>query len=205
VGLLLPAHNLPSRPAILNRIRGGGARPANHPGLDVRAPGMHRFLVMNVNLYLISLVVLLGAAGAWRFYRWRWRPRLLVDSVPRQASSGAGAAPLAGDVAPDWLLRVRNEGAATARRCRAVLLRLSAHEHGRWVRVESDSTVCPVSWSDGSVERNLAPAEAADLLVMRGNGLQPGRYRFEIAVINGEERRVTCEIAVPRADRPEGN
>jgi hypothetical protein len=115
VGLLLPVWNLPSRPAGFNRIRGGGARPANHPWLDVQAPGTHRCLVMNVNLYLISLVVLLGAAGAWRFYRWRWRPRLLVDSVPRHASSGAGAAPPAGYVAPDWLLRVRNEGAAVPR------------------------------------------------------------------------------------------
>ncbi len=204
MGLLLPGHNLPSRPAGFNRIRAGGARPANHPWLDVRAPGTHRFLVMNVNLYLISLVVLLGAAGAWRFYRWRWRPRLLVDSVPRHTSSGAGAVPPAGDVAPDWLLRVRNEGAATAKRCRATLLRLSTQEHGRWVRVEPDSTACPMTWSDGSVERNLAPAEAADLLVMRGHELQPGQYRFEVAVINGEERRVTFEIAVPRADRSEG-
>ena len=204
MGLLLPAYNVPSRQAVFNRIRGGGARPGNHPWLDVRAPGTHRFPFMKVNLYLISLVVLLGAAGAWRFYRWRWRPRLLVDSVPRHTSSGAGAVPPVGDVAPDWLLRVRNEGAATAKRCRATLLRLSAHEHGRWVRVEPDSTACPMTWSDGSLERNLAPAEAADLLVMRGNELQPGQYRFEVAVINGEERRVTFEIAVPRADRLEG-
>jgi len=158
---------------------------------------------MNVNNYLISLVVLLGVAGAWRFYRWRWRPRLIVDTAPRRASSDASEDELAEVVAPDWLLRVRNDGAATAKRCRAALLMLRVEEDARWVRVEPDPKSCPMSWPDGSEIRNLAPAEAADLLVMRAGGLQPGLYQFEIAVINGEERRVTFEIAVPETDRLE--
>jgi len=62
-----------------------------------------------------------------------------------------------------------------------------------------------MSWSDESGDRNLAPGETADLVVLRGNGRPPGRYRFEIAVINGEERRLAFELAVPEADRVERN
>ena len=62
-----------------------------------------------------------------------------------------------------------------------------------------------MSWSDESGGRNLAPGETADLVVVRGNGFPPGRYRFEIAVINGEERRVAFELAVPEPDRLERN
>jgi len=160
---------------------------------------------MNVNISLVSLVVLLGLAGAWRFYRWRWRPRLIVDAAPRRVSRDTGAAGPAGDAAPDWLLRVRNGGAATAKRCRATLLRLQVDEHGLWRRFEPDSRACPMSWSDESGDRNLAPGETADLVVLRGNGLPVGRYRFEIAVINGEERRLAFELAVPEADRVERN
>ncbi len=155
---------------------------------------------MNVNIFLLSLVVLLGVALAWRFYRWRWRPRLIVDSAPRRTSSESGAVEPAPDAVPDWLLRVRNEGAATANRCRATLLRLHLYEDSRWRRFEPDPKACPMSWSDESRARNLAPREAADLVVVRGNGLPAGRYRFEIAVINGEERRVAFELAVPGAD-----
>ena len=53
-----------------------------------------------------------------------------------------------------------------------------------------------MTWSDESGERNLAPGESADLVVLRGNGLPPGRYRFEVAVIDGEERRAEFELAV---------
>ena len=160
---------------------------------------------MNVNIPLVSLVVLVGVALAWRFYRWRWRPRLEVDVTPRRESEESSDTPPIADIAPDWLLRVRNAGAATAKRCRATLLRLQVDEDGRWRRFEPDPRACPMSWSDGSGERNLAPGEAVDLVVARGSGLPPGRYRFEIAVINGEERRVAFELAVPEPDRLERN
>ena len=62
-----------------------------------------------------------------------------------------------------------------------------------------------MSWSDESRERNLAPGEAADLVGVGGNGLPAGRYRFEIAVINGEEQRVAFELAVPEPDSMERN
>ncbi len=154
---------------------------------------------MNVNILLLSLVVLLGVALAWRFYRWRWRPRLIVDAAPRRGSSESGPAEPTSDGAPDWLLRVRNRGPAMAKRCRATLLRLQVYEDSRWRRLDADPKACPMSWSDESRERDLAPGEAADLVVVRGDGLPAGQYRFEIAVINGEERRVTFELAVPEA------
>ena len=158
---------------------------------------------MNVNIFLLSLVLLLGGALAWRFYRWRWRPRLIVDSAPRRASSESGEAEPASDAAPDWLLRVRNGGLATAKRCRATLLRLQVYTDSQWRRIEPDPKACPMSWSDESRERNLAPGEAADLVVVRGNGLPAGRYRLEIAVINGEERRLAFELAVAGSDGDE--
>ena len=160
---------------------------------------------MNVTIFLLSFVVLLGIAIAWRFYRWRWRPRLIVDAAPRRDSSESDTAEPTSDAAPDWLLRVRNRGPATAKRCRATLLRLHVYEDGRWHRLESDPQACPMSWSDESRERNLAPGEAADLVVVGGNGLPAGRYRFEIAVIDGEEQRVAFELAVPEPDSMERN
>jgi hypothetical protein len=160
---------------------------------------------MNVTIPLVSLVVVVGVALAWRLYRWRWRPRLEVDAAPRRDSDGPSDTPPVADAAPDWLLRVRNQGAATARRCRATLLRLQVDEDGTWRRFEPDPQACPMTWSDEPGERNLAPSEAAYLVVVRGNGLPPGRYRFEIAVINGEERRVAFELAVPGPDQLERN
>lgn len=160
---------------------------------------------MNVTIPLVSLVVVVGAALVWRFYRWRWRPRLEVDANPRLEPHESGRTPPGGGRAPDWQLRVRNEGAATARRCRATLLRLQVHEEGTWRRFEPDPQACPLTWSDESGERELGPGEAADLVVLRGNRLPPGRYRFEIAVINGEERRVAFEVSVEEPDRMEMN
>lgn len=121
----------------------------------------------------------------------------MVDATPRLASGTSGGAEPASDADPDWLLRVRNGGAATAKRCRATLLRLQVDEGGSWRRFKPDTQACPMRWLDESGERNLAPDESADLVVVQGNGLPPGRYRFEVGVINGEERRVAFELVVP--------
>ena len=120
----------------------------------------------------------------------------MASTAPRRGSSESGAAEPAPDAVPDWLLRVRNEGAATANRCRATLLRLDLEEGGQWRRIEPNPAAVPLCWSDGATERDLAPGEAAEIVVARGNGLPPGQYRFGIAVINGEERRVAFELAV---------
>lgn len=156
---------------------------------------------MNVTFLLTLFVVLLGLALAWRFYRWRWRPRLEVDPKPRPEPSESGRAGPDGAGAPDWLLRVSNQGAATARACRATLLRLQVDEDGTWRRFEPDPQASPMRWQDEAEARDLHPGEAAHLVVLRGNGLPPGRYRFEIAVINGEERRVEFELAVGEPGR----
>ena len=151
---------------------------------------------MNVTILLASLVVLVGAALAWRLYRWRWRPRLVVDATPRRERGRSNGSHSVGHVALEWLLRVSNEGSATAKRSRAQLLRLQVDDDGAWRRFEPDPEACPMTWSDESRERNLDPGESADLVVLRGNGLPPGRYRFEVAVIDGEECRAEFELAV---------
>ncbi len=151
---------------------------------------------MNVTFFLVWFVVLVGLALAWRFYRWRWRPRLVPDDAPRRGDAGsAGPGPVPG-LAPDWILQVRNEGAATARRCRATLLRLDVESEGRWSRIEPPADAVPMCWSDGSAVRDLAPGVSGGIVIVRGNGLKPGRYRFELAIIDGEERRKTFELTV---------
>ncbi len=154
---------------------------------------------MSVTFSLTLLVVLLGIAVAWRLYRWRWRPRLTVQTEPRRGPVSSEAVP--GNA--DWLLGVRNSGPAEARRCRASLLRMSLDEGGTWRRVEPDSDSVPMCWSDGATERDLPPGEEGDIVVVRGNGLPAGRYWFEVAVINGEECRTAFEISIPGLDRPE--
>lgn len=62
-----------------------------------------------------------------------------------------------------------------------------------------------MTWPDEVEARDLLPGEAAHVVVLRGNGLPPGRYRFEIAVIDGEERRVEFEVSVHEPDRIERN
>lgn len=151
---------------------------------------------MNVTILLASLVVLVGATLAWRFCRWRWRPLLVVDATPRRERGRSNGSHSVGHVALEWLLRVSNEGSATAKRSRAQLLRLQVDDDGAWRRFEPDPEACPMTWSDESRERNLAPGESADLVVLRGNGLPPGRYRFEVAVIDGEESRAEFELGV---------
>ena len=158
---------------------------------------------MNVTIPLVSIVVLVGVALIWRLYRWRWRPRLVLDATPRLKRGRSDGSRPAGYGAPDWLLRVSNEGSATAKRCRAQLLRLQVEDEGAWRRFEPDPEACPMTWSDESGEQDLAPGEAADLVVLRGNGLPRGRYRFEVAVINGEERRVAFDLAVEEPNRME--
>ena len=132
---------------------------------------------MPVNLWLVSFVVLLGVAGAWRLYRWRWRPRLELDlSTPGR-------------------LKVGNTGSATAKHCRATLLRLDRFEDGAWRRLESGKGAVPLRWSDGSARRDLPPGTDDEIVLVAGDDALPaGRYRFEVAVIDGEEKRARFEL-----------
>ncbi|MCL7927371.1 MAG: hypothetical protein M8841_06240 [marine benthic group bacterium] len=132
---------------------------------------------MSVNAWLVSFVVLLGIAGAWRFYRWRWRPRLEVQPEPRGR------------------LRVRNTGSRSAKNCRATLLRLDRWEKGGWQRLGSGGEAVVLTWSDGSDRRDLAPGAGDEISTLRQDGTLPaGRYRVEVAVINGEEKRARFEV-----------
>jgi hypothetical protein len=142
---------------------------------------------MAVNEWLISIVVLLGAVAAWRLFRWRYRPDLEPDSELRWKEG-------------KFLLPVSNAGAAKARRCHGHLMRADRLCDGDWIRMDVDRRHFPLVWKDGSGERELRPNETADLVVVRPEGLAPGRYRLELAVIDGEERRVKVEFGWPAGE-----
>lgn len=146
---------------------------------------------MSVTAGLVSVVVLLGAVLAWRLARWRWRPGLRLG--PDLRALGV-----------EHVLPVRNAGAAPARRCRGRLLRADRWDDGTWRRLSANPETFPLVWPDGSEERDLEPGEAADLLLARGNRLRAGRYRIEVAVIDGHERRLTAELIVPGTNAPGG-
>jgi hypothetical protein len=132
---------------------------------------------MSVNAWLVSFVLLLGVAGAWRLYRWRWRPRLELHPEPRGS------------------VRVRNTGSRSAKNCRATLLRLDRWEKGGWQRFGSGGAAVPLTWSDGSDRRDLAPGAGDEISALRQDGtFSGGRYRVEVAVINGEEKRARFEV-----------
>jgi Kef-type K+ transport system membrane component KefB len=115
---------------------------------------------VSVTVGLVSIVVMLGLALAWRLLRWRWRPRLRIASALRP--DGAG-----------HVLVVRNAGAAAARRCRGRLLRADREEDGGWRRVEPDPEELPLTWTGGARERDLGPGEEDALVVARGIGSSP--------------------------------
>ena len=49
-------------------------------------------------------------------------------------------------------------------------------------------------WSDGSARRDLPPGADAEIVLVAGDEALPaGRYRFEVAVIDGEEKRARFE------------
>jgi hypothetical protein len=146
---------------------------------------------LSVTAGLVSIVVLLGAVLAWRLARWRWRPALRLE--PDLRADGT-----------EHHLPVRNAGASTARRCRARLMRTDRREDGTWRRLSPDPEAFPLTWPDGSGERDLEPGEASELLLARGNRLPPGRYRIEVAVIDGHESRLTAELIVSGPEGPGG-
>jgi hypothetical protein len=143
---------------------------------------------VSVTTGLAWIVVLMGMLAVWRIFRWKWRPRL-------EPAGAATSRPVGASGEATWTLAVRNGGAARARRCRARLLRVEREdEHGEYRRYD-DGEAFPLTWEDGGRGRDLAPGEEALLTVARGNRLPAGRYRIEIAVIDGEEHRVGIDLA----------
>jgi hypothetical protein len=75
------------------------------------------------------------------------------------------------------------------------LLRLDRWEKGGWQRIGSGGEIVPLTWSDGSARRELSPGSGDEILALRQDGtLSAGRYRVEVAVINGEEKRARFEV-----------
>jgi len=139
---------------------------------------------MVVNEWLVSIVVIVGLLATWRLLRWRFRPSLVLG--PRLRAE-----------ADRITLRVRNHGAATARRCAGRPLRLDRKVRDDWTRIEVDPRACPFEWTEGGRERDLEPGADAGLVVALSDRLPEGRYRLELAVMNGEERRTRLEFDVP--------
>jgi hypothetical protein len=139
--------------------------------------------------YLLILVAAVAALGLWRLARWYRRPRLLLADVPELAREGHGVRIAIG---------VRNEGAGTGRRCRAELLRAERWEAGSWSRV--DSLPDPMPEGTGGAPATIAARGTATLRVERLLPPQGGRYRVELAVINGDEVRRSYVVEIDADD-----
>lgn len=143
---------------------------------------------MDLTPWLSSLVGLLAIAGVWRLVRWYWRPRL---RLPARASFSRE---------PDGIrvyLEIRNLGAGRSHGCTATLIRCERHDGDRWVRIDalpaSDVPACNVK----SIPPRGTSRVGLDPLIPN----EPGNYRLEVSVINGEERRGSYVIQVERNSR----
>lgn len=143
---------------------------------------------------LLALVAILTAAGIWRLARWHWRPRLaLPEALTLERSPGGVRV----------LLPVRNEGAGRSRNCRAILVRCERREAVGWLRIElrpGRGPGDPIPPGTG-----IAAGESATIELDHVLPDEPGTYRLEIAVLNGEEKRssyvVDVEAVPPGASR----
>jgi len=138
---------------------------------------------------LLIAIALVVAAGLWRLARWYWRPRLALPDtlVLERAADGVRV-----------FLNVRNEGAGRSHACRAVLVRCEKRESVGWQRIEGKH-----SRDRGDpkyLEAGIPSHKSTRIELDRVLPVEPGSYRLEIAVINGEERRSSYVIemeAVP--------
>jgi hypothetical protein len=127
---------------------------------------------------LLVLITLLVAAGAWRFGRWYWRPRLVLPDAPYLQRSA---------VEIRVFLDVRNEGAGKSRNCRAVLVRCEKQESSGWLRIEPRRIESP---EDPNLPgAGILPHSSTRIELDRVLPDGSGTYRLEIAVLNGEEKR----------------
>jgi hypothetical protein len=134
---------------------------------------------------LLILIALLVAAGAWRLGRWYWRPSLVLPDALIVERTAAGLR---------VLLDVRNEGAGKSRNCRAVLVRCERAESVGWLRIDPrriDSLVDPNLRGVG-----IPPDSSTRIELDRILPDEPGTYRLEVAVLNGEEKRSSYVVEV---------
>ncbi len=137
---------------------------------------------------LVAAIAVLTVAGLWRLARWYWRPRLRLPDAPTVARDEHGVR---------LSVVVRNDGAGRSRRCRARLIRAEREEGDAWVRIEA-----PVAPAAETASAGIPPHGAATLSVSRLLPPDPGRYRVDVAVINGEEVRASYVIDIEAADTP---
>lgn len=132
---------------------------------------------------LLIAIAVLVAAGTWRLARWYWRPRLALPDalVLESATDGVRV-----------FLDVRNEGAGRSRGCRAILIRCEKQESSGWVRIEPKRALDP--GDPNGPNAGIPSRDSARLALDHVLPDEPGSYRLEIAVINGEERRSSYVI-----------
>jgi hypothetical protein len=134
---------------------------------------------------LVALIILLAAVGTWRLARWYWRPRLVLPDSPVLAPGPDGTY---------VSLLVRNEGAGRSRNCRATLVRCERREDVGWLRIGPPlgrRREDPVAAGVGIPAGESATIELDHILPA-----EPGAYRLEIAVLNGEEKRSSYVVEV---------
>ena len=142
---------------------------------------------------LLIAIALLAVAGIWRVARWYLRPYLLLpdDLVLERAASGIRV-----------FLDVGNGGAGRARECRAVLIRCERQEDVGWQRIEPPRAESRRG-SDAGDPKSAGPGIPPDgeLRIELDRVLpdEPGMYRLEIAVINGEEKRSSYVVDMEAA------
>lgn len=142
---------------------------------------------------LLIAIALLAAAGIWRLVRWYLRPYLLLpdDLILERGSSGIRV-----------FLDVGNGGASRAKRCRAVLIRCERQEDIGWQRIEAphaESRRGTDARDPKSAGPGIPPDGEVRIELDRVLPDEPGMYRLEIAVINGEEKRSSYVIDMEAA------
>ena len=137
---------------------------------------------------LLTAIALLLAAGAWRMARWYWRPRLVLPDtlVLERAADGIRV-----------FLNVRNEGAGRSRNCRAVLIRCEKREPVGWLRIETPLGAGPAD--PNQPRTGILPDSSTRIDLDRVLPDEPGTYRLEIAVLNGEEKRSSYVVDMEAA------
>lgn len=132
---------------------------------------------------LLIAIALVGAACLWRLARWYWRPRLALPDALVLERDAEGVR---------VFLRVRNEGAGRSRGCRAVLIRCDKRESLGWQRIEPKHAGDP---GDPNPPKAGIPSRGSTRIELdRVLPDEPGDYRLEISVINGEETRSSYVI-----------
>jgi hypothetical protein len=132
---------------------------------------------------LLIAIAVLVVGGTWRLARWYWRPRLVLPDalILERATDGVRV-----------FLDVRNEGAGRSRGCRAILIRCERREAGGWIRV--DPKRAPDRADPNGPKVGIHSRDSARIALDHVLPDEPGSYRLEIAVIDGEERRSSYVI-----------